>query len=877
MKVSPLTFMPVRLMTERIKRNSESDSTYFPELLYLGELIVKITVAAFVASIDDDRERHRYRLLHRLIRSTSLGDWASTLSEIFRAPTIQHVTDYLSSTCRVYTERVGPATWQYEAVTDLITCVESLDGVETDLHSRSNRVQLVAWFTRFSQLRNKTRGHGATTPATSAELAPRLEHSIQLLIQHSPILAAPWAYLHRNMSGKYRVLSLGGDEASFSHLRTIAGEKESLQNGVYLWTGTPRRVELIESDLDTSDFFLANGGFNGKTYELHSLISDRRKEGDAKPYLAVPSDLPASETEGLGELEVIGSSFANVPPSPADYIKRPKLEEEVARSLLNDRYRIVTLRGKGGIGKTSLILSILNEIADGDRFDVIVWFSSRDIDLTLEGPRAVQPNVLAEEDIAKEYCRLVSPPEDEVEAGPRLAVRVMAKHLRSSPNGATLFVFDNFETVRSPADLFNWLDTNIYLPNKVLITSRLYEFKADYPIEVSGMEHDEASKLIAQTATQLGVDGLLDHAKRDQIIEDSDGHPYVIKIILGEIAKKGRFEKPINVIWHSDEILEALFERTYLNLRPLAEHVLLMLSGWRSLVPQLAVEAVMLSTQGAEFDTQDAIDELLRASLIERQPAADGSVFLSVPLSAALFGKGKLRVSRRRHLIENDIAFLRDFGVTSSTGVERGIGPRIMSFFKAISDRIRQGRASLFEMRPVLEFVARSHTSAWLLVADLETEFNSEEGLESAARCVRYFLESDPPESQSQSAWRRLISIYRELNDVIGACSAMLTSSKLLKPTLGEISEMANALNGDRHVRESLGLRERGALVRPLSQLFREHLREATATDLSRLAWLHLNAGESAKALEYAELGLVRDSDNEHCLGLYHRLRGGES
>ena len=48
---------------------------------------------------------------------------------------------------------------------------------------------------------------------------------------------------------------------------------------------------------------------------------------------------------------------------------------------------------------------------------------------------------------------------------------------------------------------------------------------------------EEAEALISQTAVALKIDsGLIGAAQREQIIEESNGHPYVIKIILGEIA-----------------------------------------------------------------------------------------------------------------------------------------------------------------------------------------------------------------------------------------------------------------------------------------------------------------------------------------------------
>jgi hypothetical protein len=58
-----MAFRPLILMLDRVKQHgADSDSEHFMELLYAGEFILKVTTAAFVAGVDDDRENHRYRL-----------------------------------------------------------------------------------------------------------------------------------------------------------------------------------------------------------------------------------------------------------------------------------------------------------------------------------------------------------------------------------------------------------------------------------------------------------------------------------------------------------------------------------------------------------------------------------------------------------------------------------------------------------------------------------------------------------------------------------------------------------------------------------------------------------------------------------------------
>lgn len=864
-----MTFAPIDLMLDRVSRyGSDSDSALFTELLYTGELILKITTAAFIAAIEDDRENHRYRLLHDLVRADGVGEWARALDDVLTGPASQQLASSVMTERRLYTERLGKADWQNQAVRELH---DVLAGIHDGLSPLGDKVALRAWFQMFAELRNKTRGHGALTPATYAKLTPKLRASIQHLCAKSPIFQLPWAYLHRNLSGKYKVMDIGGDSTVFAKLKSAAAVTgENYQDGIYLYSGRYRRVELLQTDLDVSDFFLPNGAFRNGAFELHSLITDSRLKGDASPYMAAATERPPSETEGRGELDVQGRVFTNLPVTTTGYVQRPYLESEVYAALMNDRHPIVTLVGRGGIGKTSVALTVLHEVAKTDRYDVIVWFSARDIDLMMSGAKQVQPRVLTDREIAEEYQALVG--HIEGPEGKVSPTTYMAEQLRKSVLGPTLFVFDNFETVRSPVDLFQWIDTNIRLPNKAVITSRFRDFKADYPIEVFGMEQAEAEALVKQTATYLDIGSLIGKKERDLVIEDSNGHPYVIKIVLGEIANAGVFSKPSNLIARKEDVLDALFERTYANLSPMASRVFLTLSGWRSLVPQLAVEAVLLRHGSDDGDPEAAIDQLVRMSLIERTSAGDESDFLEVPLAAALFARRKLEVSPIRTIIESDVRFLQDIGATAASGLKDGVRPRVEAFFKKAARKIGGGTANMEEFRPVLEFLATGYAPAWLLLTEIEQELAGSVGIERAAECTRRYLETQPPPAEAEGAWQRLVALYRRAGNVIGGCSAFLKAAEMNEPPLNEVSSMANWLNNSPEAKEGVDVMDRRMLFKPFARLMEARLAEASATDLSRLAWLHLHSSDAERALAVAELGLEREPENVHCQRLVAKL-----
>ncbi len=860
---------PLQLMLDRTAINgTDSDIAYFMELMYLGELVLKLTTVSFIAGLEDDSDLNRYRLLHSLVRADGIGEWSTRLDEVLIGPASQSLTSTMFDDRRAYNEQVERGAWQHKSVELLLNVLNCVRDIPDRMPSK---IMLRTWFSKFAELRNKTRGHGAPTAAICAALGPQLKESILLIINNSPLFEKPWAYLHRNMSGRYRVVPLTDNVVDFEPLKGSGAEKgPNYPDGIYIFSGRPRPIELLESDSSAADFFVANGAFSGGKYELHSLITDTRKIGDATPYLQIATERPASETEGSRELDVIGNVFSNMPQRPTAYVKRPALEFELSRTLLDDRHPIVTLVGRGGIGKTSVALSVLHDIAKETRFSVIVWFSARDIDLTGAGPKPVRPKALTEKDISAQYGIFAqSLSSDEIDK--KSSQLLLASHLNSGPHGSTLFVFDNFETVRNPLDLFSWIDTHVRNPNKVVITSRFREFKADYPIEVGGMEEDEARQLIQQTASALSINSIVGNKEEVQIADEADGHPYIIKIMLGEIASNGHYSKPERLLVRKDDILDALFERTYSNLTPLAARLLLILSGRRSLVPQVAAEAVLIrhAMEGGNPDT--AVDELIRMSLIERIPADDGNDFLEVPLAAALFARRKLAVSAYREMIEEDIKFLQDIGTTVRTGLKDGIRPRIWTLFRQAARKVQAG-ANFEDYRTMLEFVARGYSPAWMFLADLELEMGGDQSLAKSAQYVRHFLETDPSNEAAEEGWRKLIEIHRTMNDPKGAVSALLRLAEVTEPSLAEVSQVANRLNNDRSAIEGVSLWERQTLLKPLAKLFEQYLPVASATDLSRLAWLYLHSGDGDRAGQIAEEGLIRDPFNPFCQRLADRL-----
>jgi hypothetical protein len=349
--------LPFDLIWRRAEESrGEGGTLDFDELLYLGEGVLKTYVAGMIAAIGDDTSRQRYKLAYKLVRANSIGDWDDALSEISTGVSAQYILTDAIDVHHELVARAAAGTWVHEAVGRLHGVLQSF---MPNVEALPLKVDLRKWFNTFVQLRNKTRGHGAPTEIQKQSAAAELEASTRLVTANCKLFRRQWVYLKRNLSNKYNVLPLGAATFKFDHLR---GDKStSLTDGVYVDFGTSAWVELIDTSVDLVDFFYPNGHFKAKKMEWLSYISGSRRERDATPYLPPASQLPLSHTGGDNSMRVVGRCFANLPPSPKDYIPRAELEAELEKMLENDRHPVVTLVGRGGIGKTSLALRVLHQ------------------------------------------------------------------------------------------------------------------------------------------------------------------------------------------------------------------------------------------------------------------------------------------------------------------------------------------------------------------------------------------------------------------------------------------------------------------------------------------------------------------------------------
>ena len=278
------------------------------------------------------------------------------------------------------------------------------------------------------------------------------------------------------------------------------------------------------------------------------------------------------------------------------------------------------------------------------------------------------------------------------------------------------------------------------------------------------------------------------------------------------------------------------------------------------------------------FNVTAALEELVRFSFVDHSVSSkDGERFVGVPLAAALYGQRELEVSPFKVAVEEDRKLLIEFGAGRREDTHRGVLPRIHNLIKAVAIRAGTSPAELGKNLPVLEYLASQFPSTYLRLADLVLETSDDKkSKEQAKTYVRNFLETAEIPAR-YAAWLKLADLCGLSDDPVGEVHALCEAARL--PTSGQedLSRIANRLNTrlrdlkDQRVEDAWSGEVRELLGRVIEAMER-HRMELSATDCSRLAWLHLNVGMSETALDVARIGLKREPTNEYCQKLIWKL-----
>jgi class 3 adenylate cyclase/predicted ATPase len=335
-----------------------------------------------------------------------------------------------------------------------------------------------------------------------------------------------------------------------------------------------------------------------------------------------PTALFCAEVDGRGAgafppprtLEV---RQGNLPAAPRRLIGREPDLHRVRTVFETDGERLVSLLGRGGVGKTSLALAAANELVDV--YDGGVWWVEAAQERTAAG--------LAEA-IAR-ACRVEAEGPLEVSLAHALVVR-----------GRLLLVLDNLERIPDARELLEALLEQ--LPQlHVLVTSQLpLGSRLERRLQLESLTQGDALALLARSAQRLDVPLESDPASAE-LVAMLDGLPLAIELAAGRLRM---FDPPelVRRLRGSFAVLEdrarpgrhrslgAALDWTLGLLDPDAHELFRRLGVFAGPVELRDIEEV---TNDGRLDVLTAVGTLLDAALLHRVETGNGLVALGFPES----------------------------------------------------------------------------------------------------------------------------------------------------------------------------------------------------------------------------------------------------
>lgn len=267
------------------------------------------------------------------------------------------------------------------------------------------------------------------------------------------------------------------------------------------------------------------------------------------------------------------------------------------------------------------------------------------------------------------------------------------------------------------------------------------------------------------------------------------------------------------------------------------------------------------------------MEALVQYSMADLHTApTDQQVFIRLPLVASAFGKKKLNVSPLRTSILSDVELLQMLGPSRSDDIHLGLANKLEKFISNIARRVDEGQ-SFDDYASIVEMICRAYTPGWLMLARWHLDTGTPDGCKKAKDELTRYLEQQPAAVSTAEAWRMLGNVCYRLDDKLGEIHAFIERAQLASVPFYDVSSTANRLNALLREQElDVDKEEKRHLAQRLLVVLEGRRNEATADDLSRMAWLALHIDQPLKAGQFVSSGLQLEPGNPHCIGLRERL-----
>lgn len=347
-----------------------------------------------------------------------------------------------------------------------------------------------------------------------------------------------------------------------------------------------------------------------------------------------PEALYCAEIDGRGAAHFPAPRTLELRPTNLPASRRVLVGRELdlarVRSALFDRHdRLVTLLGRGGVGKTSLAFAVAHEVLD--EFPGGVWWVELAAETDAEGMLDAVARTLSTKD------------SDSVQSS--IVVRLQSE-------GAALLVLDNLEQIASAGPALEALQDRLPDLHVLATSQRPLGIGHERRVRVEQLSEEDAVELIARSAERLGVPPPADGPALRDLVALLDGLPLALELAAGrlellspaQLAERVRtslltLRDPSGTRPGRQRSLEAALDWTLGVLDQEARTLFDRLGVFAGPVELGEIEAVA-GLDGV--DVLDALNELLSVALVRRVEAGDGRLRFGLPEALRQYASSRL-------------------------------------------------------------------------------------------------------------------------------------------------------------------------------------------------------------------------------------------
>lgn len=300
------------------------------------------------------------------------------------------------------------------------------------------------------------------------------------------------------------------------------------------------------------------------------------------------------------------------------YIGREKEVAEIKKLIFDKRFKIISIIGEGGVGKTATTVKVLYDLLEDEKFDyeAIIWSTLKTQQLDKVSFTQIKDSISSFTDLSGKITQFIPcdntlSPEDNI--------------IEFAKNFKTLLVLDNLETINTK-DIKDFV-LNFSQYGQIVITSRIGLGELEYRYQLNSLNDTESFRYMKILLDYYGLHGFfISDEIKNIAINELYSNPLTIKWFTRSLYYNNDVTK---LLKNKNDVINFCMNNVYEKLSNLSMTILsLLLIENRNLTYAEIVFLLGIDLK-EEISVRKAINELSKSNFLDDAYSLDGNIMLT--------------------------------------------------------------------------------------------------------------------------------------------------------------------------------------------------------------------------------------------------------